>query len=224
MFSELSKQQQQKPCCYFCLMAKSFPILHFPINFCINLIVIELKTYFQFLFLFFFFFPHCRSPTHGHHPSLTPSTVCNLFKQTTTTNERNEKKNSECRLHAWGDTLQEAFEQCGVAMFGYMTEIESVELKQCFKITASGDDIESLLFHFLDELLFLFSAEPFLVCGKLEISKFDLVDFEIDCLCYGEPFQLGKHPQGTEVKAITYSAMQVIQRPAKNEVYVIIDI
>lgn len=134
-------------------------------------------------------------------------------------------------------------------MFGYMTEIETVELKQCFKITASGDDIESmhlqeitktpvivfdlvnvvvvisgLLFHFLDELLFLFSAEPFLVCAKLEISKFDLVDFEIDCLCYGEPFQLGKHPQGTEVKAITYSAMQVIQKPTKNEVYVIIDI
>lgn len=130
-----------------------------------------------------------------------------------------------------------------------MTEIETVELKQCFKITASGDDIESmhlqeitktpvivfdlvnvvvvisgLLFHFLDELLFLFSAEPFLVCAKLEISKFDLVDFEIDCLCYGEPFQLGKHPQGTEVKAITYSAMQVIQKPTKNEVYVIIDI
>lgn len=25
-----------------------------------------------------------------------------------------------------------------------MTEIETVELKQCFKITASGDDIESM--------------------------------------------------------------------------------
>lgn len=109
-------------------------------------------------------------------------------------------------------------------MFGYMTELETVELRQCYKISASGDDIESLLFHFLDELLFLFSAEPFLTCRKLEISKMDLVDFEIDCLCYGEPFQLGKHPQGTEVKAITYSAMQILQRPNKNEVYVIIDI
>lgn len=109
-------------------------------------------------------------------------------------------------------------------MFGYMTEIETVELRQCYKINASGDDIEGLLFHFLDELLFLFSVEPFLVCNKLEICKFDLDNFEIDCLCYGEPFELGKHPQGTEVKAITYSAMQVIQRPEKNEVFVIIDI
>lgn len=105
-----------------------------------------------------------------------------------------------------------------------MSEIETVEMKQCFKIEASGDDIESLLFHFLDELLFLFSAEPFLICPKLEISKFDLADFEIECLCYGEPFQLGKHPQGSEVKAITYSAMQIIQKSNQNDVYVIIDI
>lgn len=128
------------------------------------------------------------------------------------------------RIHSWGDTLKEAFEQCGMGMFGYMTEIETVEMKQCFKIEANGDDIESLLFHFLDELLFLFSAEPYLICAKLEISNFDLVEFKIECLCYGEPFQLGKHPQGTEVKAITYSAMQVLQKPTRNDVYVIIDI
>lgn len=109
-------------------------------------------------------------------------------------------------------------------MFGYMTELDTVEIRQCYKITASGDDIDNLFYHFLDELLFLFSAEPFLVCSKLEIIKFDLENFEIDCLCYGEPFELGKHPQGTEVKAITYSAMQIIQRPAKCEVFCIIDI
>lgn len=127
-------------------------------------------------------------------------------------------------MHAWGDTLQEAFEQCGIAMFGYMTEIETVDIRQCYKITVSSDDLENVLFHFLDELLFLFSAEPFLICRKLEICKFDLEHFEIECLCYGEPFDLAKHPQGTEVKAITYSAMQIIQRPTKNEVFVIIDI
>lgn len=128
------------------------------------------------------------------------------------------------RLHSWGDTLQESFEQCGMAMFAYMTEIHTVEAKQCFKIVANGDDIESLLFHFLDELLFLFSAEPYLICSKLEISKIDLVEFEIECLCYGEPFELGKHPQGTEVKAITYSSMQILQKPNRCDLYVIIDI
>ncbi|XP_032244778.1 protein archease isoform X5 [Phoca vitulina] len=40
---------------------------------------------------------------------------------------------------------------------------------------------------------------------------------------WGEEFSLSKHPQGTEVKAITYSAMQVYYEE-KPEVFVIIDI
>ncbi|XP_062554413.1 protein archease-like [Armigeres subalbatus] len=136
---------------------------------------------------------------------------------------------ADVQLHAWGESLKEAFEQCGMAMFGYMTELSSVEIQKCYEIqTDPTDDLENLLFRFLDELLFLFSAEPFLICKKLEIMKFEMEpeNFHIVCRCYGEEFDLGKHPQGTEVKAITYSAMQINQKPEhdKNEVFVIIDI
>lgn len=107
-----------------------------------------------------------------------------------------------------------------------MTELPTVSIEQCFKIEASSEDLEGLMFQFLDELLFLFSAEPFLICKKVEITKFDLKNFSIECMCYGEPFQLGKHPQGTEVKAITYSAMSIIndEENGKFECFVIIDI
>lgn len=109
-----------------------------------------------------------------------------------------------------------------------MTELPSVEIKQSAEIEATGHDIESLLFHFLDELLFLFSCEPFLICSKLTITEFvtEGEEFRIKCKCYGEEFTLGKHPQGTEVKAITYSAMLVVNEPHNNryEVFVIIDI
>ncbi|GAB0098492.1 Protein archease-like [Sergentomyia squamirostris] len=133
---------------------------------------------------------------------------------------------ADVQLHAWGSSLQEAFEQCGIAMNGYMTELDKVSVERCFKIEAQGDDLEGLLFRFLDELLFLFCAEPFLIARKIEFSKFDLENFSVECLCYGEPFDLQKHPQGTEVKAITYSAMQINQDPEKQffEVFVIIDI
>ncbi|XP_049283224.1 protein archease-like [Anopheles funestus] len=134
---------------------------------------------------------------------------------------------ADVQLHAWGETLKEAFEQCGMAMFGYMTELPTVEIKKCYQITTEPtDDLDNMLFRFLDELLFLFSAEPFLICKKLEITKFDSEQFTIECNCYGEEFDLQKHPQGTEVKAITYSAMQIYKKPEheKNEVFVIIDI
>ncbi|XP_055696807.1 protein archease-like isoform X1 [Phlebotomus papatasi] len=133
---------------------------------------------------------------------------------------------ADVQLHAWGSSLKEAFEQCGIAMNGYMTDLETVNVDKCFKIEAQGDDLEGLLFRFLDELLFLFCAEPFLIARKVEITKFDLDTFSVECLCYGEPFDLQRHPQGTEVKAITYSAMQINQDSVKNyyEVFVIIDI
>ncbi|KAG5893496.1 hypothetical protein JTB14_010546 [Gonioctena quinquepunctata] len=135
---------------------------------------------------------------------------------------------ADVQLHAWGDSLIEAYEQCGIAMFGYMTELPSVEIKQSAEIEATGHDLESLLFHFLDELLFLFSCEPYLICSKVSITEFvtEGEEMKIKCKCYGEEFVIGKHPQGTEVKAITYSAMQIVNEPSENkfEVFVIIDI
>ena len=153
---------------------------------------------------------------------------------------------ADIQLHAWGDDLTEAYEQCAMAMFGYMTEIEYVEMVDTQTIEAEGDDLIGLLYHFLDEWLFLFSAEPFFIprvsssahlsivvtinlkfvsfIQKVKITEFDKVNFKIKAEGYGETFEIGKHPQGTEVKAITYSNMQVHDNPDKHEVFVILDI
>jgi SHS2 domain-containing protein len=48
------------------------------------------------------------------------------------------------------------------------------------------------------------------------------------CACtlvrYGCAFDIAKHVQGTEIKAITYSNMQVHEAADKAELYVIVDI
>ncbi|XP_055111609.1 protein archease isoform X7 [Symphalangus syndactylus] len=69
----------------------------------------------------------------------------------------------ECELHAWGDTLEEAFEQCAMAMFGYMTDTGTVEPLQTVEVETQGGDLQSLLFHFLDEWLYKFSADEFFI-------------------------------------------------------------
>lgn len=128
-------------------------------------------------------------------------------------------------------------------MFGYMTEIEKVDIVEPQEIEAQGHDLLSLLFHLLDEFLFLFSAEPFFIARvsfywakslhtgitllffqKVVITEFDRDNFKIRATGYGETFDLSKHPQGTEVKAITYSNMQIHEEDEKKQVFVIIDI
>merc|ERR1719219_1039138 len=72
-------------------------------------------------------------------------------------------------------------------MFGYMTEIEYVEMKEMNEVIVQteADDVESFLFHFLDEWLFLFSAEPFFIPRKVVISEFDMDNFRIKAHGYG---------------------------------------
>lgn len=54
--------------------------------------------------------------------------------------------------------------------------------------------------------------------------EFDHENFKIVAKGYGEKFDLNKHPQGTEVKAITYSNLQIHDKEGQHEVFVIIDI
>ena len=132
---------------------------------------------------------------------------------------------ADVQIHSWGETIHAAFEECCVGMFGYMTEIGKVDAIDTFTLEAKGHDMESLLFNFLDEWLFAFSAEPYFIANEIKITEFDQDNFVIKCEGYGEPFDLQKHPQGTEVKAITYSAMQIHKSDeGAYELYVIVDI
>lgn len=135
---------------------------------------------------------------------------------------------ADVQLHSWGDTLQESFEQIAMAMFGYITDIETVEMNEEHELEVNlepGDgDLLNMVFHWLDEWLFVFCAEPFFIPGRIEIKEFDMENYRIRAIGYGEQFSLDKHPQGTEVKAITYSNMQVHDKKPTHDIYVIIDI
>jgi SHS2 domain-containing protein len=134
---------------------------------------------------------------------------------------------ADVQLHSWGETLQESFEQVAIAMFAYMTDIEKVDMsteQEIEIILDAEDDILNLVFKWLDEWLFVFSAEPFFIPRKISITEFEPDKGYIKAIGYGEQFNLAKHPQGTEVKAITYSNMQVHKDKPTNDIYVIIDI
>jgi len=119
----------------------------------------------------------------------------------------------------------------------YMTEINLVTIdtaKAPAESEVQGEDLESLLYSFLEEMLYLwqtFSEGDYFIFKKVEITDMSLgPEYKVKFKAYGELFDLKKHPQGTEVKAITYSAMQVVpkEKNTKNpnlaEIYVIIDI
>jgi len=62
--------------------------------------------------------------------------------------------------------LEEAFANVALAMYNYMTPISGVKVDDSTTrtFTAQGHDMESLLYNFLDELLFCFHTELFVAC------------------------------------------------------------
>ena len=88
---------------------------------------------------------------------------------------------------------------------------------------SEAHDLPSLLYHWLDELLFDFSSD-FFVAKTLEITLFDREGWKIEAEATGERFDRGRHVSGTEIKAITYSAMQINETEGDAEVFVIVDI
>ena len=78
-----------------------------------------------------------------------------------------------------GETLQEAFENVGLCMFNYMTPLEGLAPGETRTLSAEGHDLPSLLYHWLDELLFAFSTDFFVPCS-LKITKFDREAWKIE--------------------------------------------
>lgn len=78
-------------------------------------------------------------------------------------------------------------------MFGYMTDLDLIEECTSQTIEVSGHDLHSALFNFLDEWLFNFSAEPFFVPFKIEITQFSRQEenIEIKAVGFGDIFSLG---------------------------------
>lgn len=112
-----------------------------------------------------------------------------------------------------------------MGMFAYMTDIDRIENRDMKEIDIRGEgDLQNLLYKFLSEWLEIYGTEDYFIARKVEINYFDRNELRIVARGYGENFDLSRHPQGTEVKAITYSNMQIHEQASTHDVYVIVDI
>ncbi|MFW9924082.1 MAG: archease [Candidatus Thorarchaeota archaeon] len=113
-------------------------------------------------------------------------------------------------IRASGETLCEAFEQAALGFYHVITDITTIDPIYEKKVALESEDIKSLLFDWIDQLIFLFDTEYF-ISNKVKITNFKRADnsFTLEAILIGEEFVINKHPQKTEVKAMTYSFMEI---------------
>ena len=112
------------------------------------------------------------------------------------------------------NTLNEAFENAGLAMFNIISKTDYVESIVSKKIEVFSEDYVSLLYDYLEELLFLHEVEYLLFSEfNLNIEKINGSDennYKLSGTVKGEKIDWdNKHVRGSEVKAITFHMMEV---------------
>jgi SHS2 domain-containing protein len=114
---------------------------------------------------------------------------------------------SDVGFEAYGATLEELFANAAIAMVSFMTDVEAFEPVEERAVNVKAEDLYSLMFDWLDELLFLFEADS-LVMNEFEITV-DPVEFSVVGVCRGGIFDPEKHEAGIIIKAVTYNMMEV---------------
>lgn len=133
---------------------------------------------------------------------------------------------ADVSVKSWGRNLEEAFSQTALSLMTTITpNLKKISPKIEKKFEIVSEDKYALCFDFLSEFLYIFDVED-LVFSYISVISIQKIEekYKLIALAKGEPFDRDKHEIGTEVKAITYSFMNIEEKENKVEINIVFDI
>ena len=132
---------------------------------------------------------------------------------------------ADVAFEAEGKTLEELFEGSALAVTNTMVkDVRSIEQKTSKSIEVRAENVEMLLFHFLQELIFYKDAELLL------FSKFDLAieqknrAWHLRGKASGEQMSAGRHELLVDVKAVSLYKFRVEKAAGGWQATVVVDV
>ncbi len=126
-------------------------------------------------------------------------------------------------LEAYGETLEEAFENAAKGLNDTMVELKTVIPDREIRITAEGHDLYSLLFDWLDKVMLLLVADG-IVMSDFSVKIKQDKGYFLEGIAKGERLNLDKHHYKVEIKAVTYHEMDIKQEKGKASVRFLLDL
>jgi len=132
---------------------------------------------------------------------------------------------ADAYIVAYGETLEEAFENAALATFEVMTDVEKVKPETEDLVEAEAHDEYALLYSWLEELLVRFETTDNLYC-RFKVSSIEETPdgLKLKAKIWGEPFDSERHSQKVGIKAVTYHRMEIKKTPKGVTVKFILDI
>ncbi len=124
-------------------------------------------------------------------------------------------------FRAFGKTCEELFENAALALFHLTCGMSAVEERESREITATGKDLETLLYAWLAELLAVAETDR-VVFRRVDVTA--LGEESVRGTAYGEAYDPVRHEMGTNIKAITFHQFKLEQSPEGWSARVFVDL
>jgi len=133
---------------------------------------------------------------------------------------------ADVSVKSWGRNLEEAFSQTALSLMATITpNLKKISTNVEKEIEIESEDKYALCFDFLSEFLYIFDVEE-LVFSYISVKSIEKIEdkYKLNAVVRGEKFDKDKHEIGTEVKAITYSFMNIEEKKNKVEIDIVFDV
>jgi len=121
---------------------------------------------------------------------------------------------ADIKFEAYGNNLKEAFSNAALAVFNILLDTNQVKSIEKHEVKIKAKRKQSLLYDFIEELLFLIDTKGFLL-SKVENMKIkdntkdENGEIELSCTVYGDAYQ--NYETHGDIKAATYNDMEIIE-------------
>jgi SHS2 domain-containing protein len=126
---------------------------------------------------------------------------------------------------AWGATLEELFVAAADATTGVMIgDLDSIRCGHSMSVQLEENDLEWLLFQFLQEIIFLKDAEQLLVRVVSLVIEQQKDGLSLRCVFAGDRIDPSRHELLVDVKAVTLHRFRVERAAESWEAQVVLDV
>lgn len=123
---------------------------------------------------------------------------------------------ADVKFRAYGNSIEEAFSNAALALGETMTKDTRIKAKIKKRVKVEGKDDSALLYNFLEEFLFLYDSEGFVLA---KIANIKINDRKLEAEVIGDKARISN-----DVKAITYNSMFVKKEKGKFIVQAVLDV
>ncbi|MFW9797758.1 MAG: archease [Candidatus Thorarchaeota archaeon] len=132
---------------------------------------------------------------------------------------------ADITIECWAPDLIDAFEQAALATFEVILDTSTVEPKETTEISVTGTDLEELLVEWIGKLIALIDINgQFYSEFHVDHLEATLDGYVLEARALGEPINHEKHDTRTEVKAMTYADMKILQEPNRTTIWFTLDL